>query len=105
MLVDAGSRHQIIYKGQKVTKVALIPGVQFYLGQTLFKVVESSGDFDPMKLDPANPVRSLAEWIFQFSSFRTQASQSGEFQEPQKILFYRPVQVEWIRGLQAPKKS
>lgn len=47
-LIDRGSSNGIRIHGRKVQKVALLPGVRFHIGKTLFRVVELAAEASPI---------------------------------------------------------
>jgi pSer/pThr/pTyr-binding forkhead associated (FHA) protein len=55
LLVDLDSSNGLRLNGQRVRKIALLPGVTFQVGRTVFRVLELFKDQAPLPQDLSNP--------------------------------------------------
>ncbi|MCX7674956.1 MAG: FHA domain-containing protein [Bdellovibrionaceae bacterium] len=120
ILADLGSKHQINYRGEKVQKVALLPGIEFTLGQTHFCVKEgrlhheSDLETSPTVAPPPSTEAMYNERLLQRDVWRGHmldrvakhlAIKGRSKNRPQFKVFPHPVALEWVQGLELGRQE
>ena len=98
ILVDMESSNGLRINGQKVKRIAMLPGVSFQVGKTLFKVVQLFGQ-DPAQNQKEEETRGWRDTLKSLvpklqASNRTMASPVLPFAKPVKLLFKEGVQAD-----------
>lgn len=108
VLLDRQSSNKIIFNGEKVDKVALIPGVQFTLGDTRFRVSHKPLENAHPDLDitaatdqPLAPINDVA-FLSQFKEFLNQ-DRHREISS-QLNFFDVPLWLDFVEGPEVGRK-
>ena len=118
ILADLGSKHQINYRGTPVQKVALLPGVEFKLGNTPFRVQEGFVE-QPLVTDKNQPFSSTADELYQAQLLAkdmwrdqiiTKVTRYLNLKGPRKDqptfkVFPQPIELEWVQGLELGRRE
>ncbi|MCS6838120.1 MAG: FHA domain-containing protein [Bdellovibrionaceae bacterium] len=105
IFMDRGSTHKIIFDGRKVNRVALLPGIEFVLGETRFQVKKLSLVETLSVESPEVP--SEREGFFPLiKKVKTFFAQNVVAEFPKKIEFFPyPVKLTWTRGIEMGREE
>lgn len=99
LLVDLDSSNGLKLNGQKVRRIALLPGVTFQIGRTLFKVLELFKDQAPLPQDHSNP--AAKDWRGVLKSQIPRAGAQNQTALVKMLPFTPVLRLSFIEGLQA----
>ena len=96
ILIDKDSFNGLRINGNKVKRIALLPGVTFQIGKTLFKVLKLYGHETP---DPQNeaPINSREKLLQALDKLQIPANTYSVTVTP----FAHPIELHFIEGIQA----
>jgi pSer/pThr/pTyr-binding forkhead associated (FHA) protein len=99
LLVDLDSSNGLKLNGQKVRRIALLPGVTFQIGRTVFKVLELFKDQAPLPQDHSNP--AAKDWRGVLKSQIPRAAAQNHTAMVKILPFSPALRLNFIEGLQA----
>lgn len=99
-LVDRGSANGLRIDGKKLHKLALMPGVNFRIGSTFFRVIEFSAE----ALFSQVPETSMAAWKKKLISGLSQMALRNSDETPKVLAFDPAIELQFIEGIQADTK-
>lgn len=100
LLVDRGSSNGLRINGQKVQRVALLPGVKFQIGKTTFKVVELFKD-DKAPAPAEHSTSNAKDWRSVLKTQIPRLPAQNHTGIVQVLPFSPAVRLDFIEGLQA----